>query len=457
MTNDIIAAIATAPGQWAQGVIKIAGPGAIELAGKVFKTTSKPLTDLEGYRATYGWVVDDASGERIDDGIALVYRAPHSYTGDDTVELSLHGSPLVLSLVMELLMDRGARLAEPGEYTRRAFSSGKMDLSQAEAVADLIASSNRSALRLSVSQIRGGFRDRILELRQQLVEFASLIELELDFSEEEVEFVPRDELISQCQRILGETTDLADSYRVSQVIKEGIPIAIVGETNVGKSTLLNTLLGEEKAIVSDIHGTTRDTIEDTLYIRGQQFRIIDTAGIRETSDTIENIGIKRSFAAVEKAALTMWVIDATQDPSGLEEVYDSLCEHTDRELIVPVVNKCDLADPTPVVDRIGTGTLQISARDRESVEQVRTLLSERFSTMTAEVGDVMVTNLRQANALKEASGYLQEVIQKLNDGLSGDLIAQDLRAAISSLASVVGEITTDDLLQSIFANFCIGK
>lgn len=457
MTNDIIAAIATAPGRAAQGVIKVCGPGSIELVEKIFRSPKAPLSTLEGYRATYGWIVDPANGERIDDGMALVYRAPHSYTGEDTVEITLHGNPLILSLSMQLLLDRGARLAEPGEYTRRAFAAGKMDLSQAEAVADIVASENRAALRLSVTQMRGGFRDKIRGLRDQLIDLASLIELELDFSEEDVEFVPREELTRKCQEILRETTELADSYRVSQVIKEGIPIAIVGETNVGKSTLLNTLLGEDKAIVSDIHGTTRDTIEDTLYIRGQQFRIIDTAGIRTTEDTIENIGIERSFAVVKKAALTLWVIDATKDTTGLGAMYRSLAEHTEPERIVPVINKCDLAGPEQAQQAIGAAALTISARERGSVEKVKDLLSERFDAYQAEVGDVMVTNLRQANALAEASEHLQGVLEKLDLGLSGDLIAQDLRAATADLATVIGEVTTDNLLHNIFANFCIGK
>ena len=464
MSTETIAAIATGMAETAQGVIKVSGAEAIEIVSKVFIPTfpQKELGLLKGYEATYGWVTDRETGEKIDDGVALVYRAPHSYTGEDVVELSLHGSPLVLSLVLRLLVANGARMAEPGEFTRRAFAAGKMDLSQAEAVADLVSSKSRAALRMALTQMRGGFRRKIEGLRDSLIDFASLIELELDFSEEDVEFVPRTELEKRCTAMMTEIGTLADSYRDSKVIKEGIPVAIVGETNAGKSTLLNALLGEDRAIVSDIHGTTRDTIEERINIGGLQYRLIDTAGIRDTTDTIEQIGIERSFSAIEKASLTFWIIDlVSAGEEKLTETWERLMRHTDRDRICPVLNKMDLADPKMALSLLeGIGTpnpLVISAKEEEGVEALRTFLSERFSGLNVPEGEVMVTNIRQEKALLEAYGYLEQVLAGIRDGLTGDLVAQDLRAATMSLSTVIGDVSTDDLLGNIFSHFCIGK
>ena len=462
--HDTICAIATPNGLGAQGTIKISGNNALSIAEKIFFPFKKDcaVMDLPPYSATYGWIKDSMDGNSIDDAMLLVMRAPHSYTGEDQVEITCHGSPFILSLVMKLLIQHGARLAEPGEFTRRAFMNGKMDLSQAESVADLIASTNQAALRLSLTQMKGLFRKKIEGLREQLIHFASLIELELDFSEEDVEFVSRDELQEKCAIIIDEVGKLADSYETSQVIKHGIPIAIVGSTNAGKSTLLNGLLQEEKAIVSDIHGTTRDVIEDTLFIEGQQFRIIDTAGIRQTDDQIENIGIERALSRASNAEHILWMIDATEDVCNLNDLYQILSPYSEK--ITPVVNKIDIASGeniSAIKQRLSKWgfekVLTISANTTTGIDAVRTLLHNHFKHITVANDQIMVTNLRQAEALRKARESLQCVSQGISLGLTGDLIAQDLRSAISSLGEVTGSITTDDLLQNIFSHFCIGK
>lgn len=462
--NDTICAIATGHSETAQGVIKVSGPQALDIVSRVFYPASskKELSLLKGYEAAYGWVTDRETGERIDDGIALVFRAPHSYTGEDAVELSLHGSPLILSIVLRLLIKEGARPAEAGEYTRRAFASGKMDLSQAEAVADIVSATSRSALRMAVTQMRGGFKKKIEALRDALINFASLLELELDFSEEDVEFVPRKELEQKCASMMTEIARLADSYRDSKVIKEGIPIALIGETNAGKSTILNGLLGEDRAIVSDIHGTTRDTIEEKITIGGLQYRLIDTAGIRRTEDAIEKIGIERSFDALEKASLAFWVIDIDSGaPEKLPSIWKQLLEYSSAERIQPVLNKCDLARPDAYIEALeSVGApipITISAKRTADIEKFGTFLSRHFSSLNVPEGEVLVTNLRQEKALLDTNLYLESVLTGLHNGVTGDLVAQDLRAATMSLSEVIGEITTDDLLGNIFAHFCIGK
>lgn len=464
--NDTIYALATPHGMSAQGTIKISGSRAIPVVSRIFHPIRRglKLSEAEGYSAIYGWVKDPKDESTIDDAIVLLMRAPHSYTGEDQVEITCHGSPFILSLVMQLLDESGARLAEPGEYTRRAFANGKMDLSQSESVADVIASTNRAALKLSLTQMKGLFRQKIEELREQLIRFASLIELELDFSEEDVEFVPREELRSQCESILEEVTELAESYKTSQVIKHGIPIAIVGATNAGKSTLLNGLLQEERAIVSNIHGTTRDIIEDTLYIEGQQFRIIDTAGIRETSDEIESIGIERALDKAASAELVLWVVDPMDELPKIASAFGSIHERVEASRILPIINKIDLAQEAEIklVTELFaqynlTEYIAISAKSQQDIKRLKQTLHERFSSVTVGDNEIMVTNIRQANALKEASTHLQGVLKGLDLDLSGDLLAQDLRATTSSLSSVIGEISTDDLLTSIFTHFCIGK
>lgn len=466
--KDTICAIATPNGTAAQGVVKVSGSEALEIVSRVFRPTNSRtlLVESEGYRAFYGWIEDSESGEKVDDAVALVFRAPYSYTGEEQVELSCHGSPLILSLVMKLLNKAGARLAEPGEFTRRAFANGKMDLSQAEAVADVIASQSRAALRMSLTQMRGGFRRKIENLREQLIHFASLLELELDFSEEDVEFASRSELLVTCQEVLQEVTTLRRSYDSGQVIKNGIPIAIVGSTNVGKSTLLNLLLQEERAIVSNIHGTTRDTIEEVIFVRGQEFRIIDTAGIRDTSDVVESIGIERSFQKASTASLVLWLIDASIpfDQTTLEAGFKQLINLTEKSKIVPLLNKRDIATDenisqlTTILQAWGLEEiLTISAKEEIVATQVQNLLHHHFKHLEVAEGEVIISNLRQANALSEAEAWLNQVLTGLQTNQLSDLIAQDLRAAIRALSEVTGDITTDNILHTIFHNFCIGK
>lgn len=464
LIQDTICAIATPNGLGAQGTIKISGQEALSIAAQVFYPAKKEISikDLPPYSTTYGWIKEAQEGEIIDDAILLVMRAPHSYTGEDQIEITCHGSPFILSSVLKALINHGARLAEPGEFTRRAFMNGKMDLSQAESVADIIASTNKAALRLSLTQMRGGFRKKIEDLREQLIRFASLIELELDFSEEDVEFVSREELQERCTLIIKEVSELADSYETSQVIKNGIPIAIVGSTNAGKSTLLNGLLQEDKAIVSDIHGTTRDIIEDTLFIEGQLFRIIDTAGIRQTDDEIENIGIERALSKARQADHILWMIDPTEDRDNLEGLFSTLSPFAEKT--TPIINKTDISSGKQISTILNwltscgfNNALSISANTPAGISKVRQHLHNLFQHITVANDQIMVTNIRQAEALQKASNALQNVSNGISLGLSEDLIAQDLRSAISALGEVTGSITTDDLLTSIFSHFCIGK
>lgn len=463
--NDTICALSTPWGRSAIGVIKMSGELSFQIIRQIFHPKAETVTyNPLSQHLTYGWIVDPLNGESIDDVMVVTYVNPRSYTGEDLVEISCHGSPYILSEVMQLLVRLGARPAEGGEFTKRAFTNGKMDLSQAEAVADIIASTNRAALRMSISQIRGHFSSKIQSLRDQLIHFCSLLELELDFSEEDVEFADRSALIVSCSAILTELNALSDSFEKGRVIKNGIPIAIAGATNSGKSTLLNALLEEERAIVSDIHGTTRDTIEDTLILEGREFRLIDTAGIRQTDDPIESIGITKAFEKIKQASLTLWMIDASDIALDLSSTFahistsiakDSVCALINKRDIVPssrILEICQDLEKLEVKDK-----LIISAKSHHDIDQLKSYIVTRFEDMNVGEDDIVVSNIRHAKAINQSIEHLSAVLEGLSCHLPGDLLAQDLRAAINQLGEIVGQVSSDDILHSIFEHFCIGK
>lgn len=475
-TNDTICAISTPPGVGGIAVIRISGPQAIEIAERIWSGT--PLTQAKARTLHSGMINDPANnGEMLDQAVAAIFHAPASFTGEDTVELSVHGSRYVQQRLLEILCDNGCRLAQPGEFTRRAFANGKIDLAQAEAIADVIASESRAAHRLAASQMKGQFSARLNRLRDKLLEIASLLELELDFSEEEVEFASRSRLTALAQDLHSELTRLADSFAAGNAIKEGIPVAIIGPTNAGKSSLLNLILGQQRAIVSDIHGTTRDTIEDTLAIGDYTFRFIDTAGLRHTDDPIENLGIKRTRQAAANAAITLLVVDATRPlpssadlalPADSDTDSDSNADagsHTaeDTRPVILLLNKTDLpgaitTQPTPLPYR-ATDIIPFSAHTGEGHD---TLLQQLKKHAKALSGDntqdtILVTNLRHAQALQAAAETTAALLAGLSANIPGDLLAQDLRATIHHLSTITGTLTTPDILTTIFSRFCVGK
>ncbi|MGN0052562.1 MAG: tRNA uridine-5-carboxymethylaminomethyl(34) synthesis GTPase MnmE [Bacteroides sp.] len=460
MKNDTICAIATAQGG-AIGTIRVSGPEAIGLTSRIFRPAraEKRLETREPYTLTYGQITD--GDEVVDEVLVAVFRAPHSYTGEESTEITCHGSPYILQRVLQLLIGGGARLARPGEYTQRAFLNGKMDLSQAEAVADLIASTSAATHRLAMSQMRGGFSKQLSALRDRLLHFTSLIELELDFSDhEELEFANRDELQLLAAEIAQTLARLVNSFSVGNAIKQGVPVAIVGETNVGKSTLLNALVGDERAIVSDIHGTTRDVIEDCVTLGGILFRFIDTAGIRDTHDTIEALGIGRTFQKITQASIVLWMIDATCALAQIEQLAPQilpLCQ--DKQLIV-IVNKSDLA-PTLSTDTLSLPSdvliLRLSAKQHQGLADLEHALIRAARLPEISQQDVIVTNARHYEALTHALEAIHRVQEGLQSQLSGDFISQDIRECIFHLSDIAGEVTTDDVLSNIFKHFCIGK
>lgn len=393
-----------------------------------------------------------------------LFRAPHSYTGEDSTEIMCHGSSYILQQVIQLLIQSGCRSALPGEYTQRAFLNGKMDLSQAEAVADLIASSSAASHRLAMSQMRGGFSKELAELRNRLLHFTSLMELELDFSDhEELEFANRSELNELAAHIEQVIARLAHSFSVGNAIKNGIPVAIIGETNVGKSTLLNALLNEEKAIVSDIHGTTRDVIEDTINLQGITFRFIDTAGIRQTSDTIESLGIKRTFKKMEQSHIILWMIDSTDVKGRLEELQTEILPHCQSKKLIILFNKSELLLPiqkeelATMFANIETEKLFISAKKRENITTLEEKLVQAATLPEISLNDIIITNARHYEALVQALNSIHRVQEGLQSDLPGDLVSEDLRQCIFHLSDIVGDVTNDEVLENIFKNFCIGK
>lgn len=461
MNQDTICAIATAQGG-AIGCIRVSGPEAIEITSCIFTpaATNRELGDSKPYTLTFGRIYDGS--EVIDEVLVSLFRAPHSYTGENSTEITCHGSAYILQKVLQLLIKNGCRMAAPGEYTQRAFLNGKMDLSQAEAVADLIASSSAATHRLAMSQMRGGFSKELATLRDQLLHFTSLIELELDFSDhEELEFADRSELCQLANNIEKVITRLVNSFNVGNAIKNGVPVAIIGETNAGKSTLLNVLLNEDKAIVSDIHGTTRDIIEDTVNIGGITFRFIDTAGIRETSDTIESLGIERTFQKLDQAEIVLWMIDATNAQAQITQLAGQLLPRCERKQLILVYNKADLVDniqnsiPDNFPDNVQSITL--SAKKREHIEELQRMLITSAHLPTIMQNDVIVTNVRHYEALNNALEAIHRVQEGLTNNISGDFISQDIRECIFHLSDIAGEVTNDMVLQNIFQHFCIGK
>lgn len=455
-----ICAISTAPGTGGIAVIRISGAEAIPLTERVFRprNTKKQLSLCEANSLTYGQAFNQ-QGELIDEVVAALFRSPHSFTGEDTVELSCHGSLFIQQQLLQALIDAGCRLAEPGEFTRRAFMNGKMDLSQAEAVADLIASTSAGQHRLALNQMRGGFSHELGELRNQLLHITSLMELELDFSDhEELEFADRGELSELAQRIETKISSLVRSFSLGNAIKNGTPVAIIGETNAGKSTLLNALLGEEKAIVSDIHGTTRDVIEDTINLSGQLFRFIDTAGIRQTTDTIESIGISRSFKALEKAQIVILMDDLSRPAADFLQFVSEIQPHLKQQTVVVAHNKCDLtADIRQIELPAEWKEVQLSAKEQVGIDDLRQILIQAVQSPNLQASDTIVSNARHYEALTHALEAIQRVREGLSRQLSGDFISQDLRECIFHLSDIIGEVTTDQVLENIFSHFCIGK
>ena len=464
INGDTICAIATGRGG-AIGIIRVSGPKAVEITDKIFTPAGKkdkPLACSAPYTITFGSITN-AEGETVDEVLVSLFRAPHSYTGEDSTEISCHGSAYILQQVMQLLIANGCRTAEPGEFTRRAFLNGKMDLSQAEAVADLIASSSAATHRLAVNQMRGGFSRKLSLLRDKLLRLTSLLELELDFSDhEELEFADRAELQSTASQIETEISRLASSFSVGNAIKNGVPVAIVGETNAGKSTLLNALVGDDRAIVSDIHGTTRDVIEDTADIGGVTFRFIDTAGIRDTSDEIERLGIDRTYKKIGQAEIVILLIDATDNNAKTEELAGKITPLCKGKQLIMAYNKADIAPQTQAATTArrpeGARSISISAKQGTNLDSLRQMLVTTAGLPEISSADVVVTNARHYEALVSALEAIRRVRQGLADGLPADLVAQDLRDCLHSLAEIVGgEITSEETLQNIFKHFCIGK
>lgn len=448
-TGDTIAAISTPSGPGAIGVIRLSGPQALNIASKAL---GKDLEKEAGNTLHFGrFRVKD---EVLDEVVAGMFKAPHSYTGEDVVELSFHGSSYILSSALAHVLDAGCRMAEAGEFTQRAFFNRKLDLSQAEAVTDLIASESKAEHALAMHQMRGGFSKEISRLREELIHFASLIELELDFSEEDVEFANRDELRALVEKIRAFVAKLMDSFRYGNAVKNGVPVAIIGKPNAGKSTLLNALLNEERALVSSIAGTTRDSIEDEVIIQGIRFRFIDTAGIRETLDTIEAMGVKRSLEKMKSAAIVLLIHDAAEPEAALKVTLEDLkasLANTEAH-VISLANKSDLLNLENA-----TADLAISAKTGAGLDALRTALVNTIESGKVSAGDVIVTNTRHLQALKATDESLERTLDGLTSGMSGDLVAMDIRQALHHLGSITGEITTDDLLGNIFSRFCIGK
>lgn len=458
--EDTIIAPATTPGTGAITIIRISGPNTFGIVNDLILFKKGSIEEAKGYSIKFGTIFND-DFSILDEVLVSVFKAPHSYTGEDSVEISCHASKFIVEQIMFKAITLGARAAEPGEFTKRAFTNGKMDLAQAEAVADVIASSSAASLKVAMSQLKGGVSQELKVMREDLLNITSLMELELDFSEEDVEFADRTQLTTLIDKVYNHIKKLANSFKTGNAIKNGVPVAIVGPTNAGKSTLLNTLLGEERAIVSDIAGTTRDTIEETMTIDGILFRFIDTAGIRESNDTIEKIGIERTYKKIDEADVVLGVVDCTNDITSIKASIEDIINHTvkDQTLFI-VLNKADQKkDSSSEINSTLSDlrTISISAKYQTGIEELKTALSDSQKGRISVCDETLITNIRHYKALSDAADSLDRVKSGMGLGIPTDLLSQDLRESLYHLGTIVGEISTDEVLGNIFSKFCIGK
>ena len=459
--DTTICAVSTASGVGGIAVLRISGKEAFDIVDKIFVHVGRKasLREQNPYTVSYGKIVDD-DNSIVDNVLVTVFKEPHSFTGENVVEIACHGSTYIQQAILRLLVDNGCVLATPGEFTKRAFVGGKMDLSQAEAVADLIASTSKASHQMAIRQMRGGFSAELALLREQLLNFVSLIELELDFSEEDVEFADREELKALADSIERRIAELVDSFKIGNVLKNGVPVALVGKTNVGKSTLLNSLLNEERAIVSDVHGTTRDSIEDSIVIDGVTFRVIDTAGIRTTTDEVENLGIERTYRKIDEAEIVLWIVDATQTSDIKEDIEQNSLNLSKTILVINKLDKISDDEYQKIlhsIENLNVEYIFISAKQRMNIDRLQKMLIDKMNLNKIDSDAVIVNNIRHYEALTRAGEAIMRVTEGLESGISGDLLSLDIRDCMHYLGEITGQISTDEILNNIFSKFCIGK